>query len=423
LPIPAKWLQPRAYHAFRCIGADCEDTCCSGWLVNIDKDTYEKYQGCDEPEMGPRLRQLVNINPASACTNSYARIGLAGTTCPFLDGGLCGIQNKLGESYLSITCARYPRVLNMVDDVVQRSLDVSCPEAARLTLLDPNPMEFNEEEGPPHDGRLGELAVLTTADAASRKPYAHFREIRAFLIEILQYRAYPLWKRLVILASFCDQLEQLAEAGQSAQAPAAIQWFRQAIEGNLLDGAIHHQSPKPVLQLEIMLELILARITGEFVAPRFLACYQEFMHGIEWSADSSMEEIGQRYSAAFSREFAQFLSRHGHMLEHYLVNYVHRTLFPLRPQKDTGEPSVVHQAGTIRDQCLLMLVYYGVIQTVLIGIAAFHRTEFGPGHAIQAVQSVTKAFEHNLSFPERALKILAGKGIRNCVSMAILLRN
>jgi hypothetical protein len=39
------------------------------------------------------------------------------------------------------------------------------------------------------------------------------------------------------------------------------------------------------------------------------------------------------------------------------------------------------------------------------------------------IQSVTKAFEHNGSFPEKALKILSEKGMRNCVSMAVLLRN
>ena len=111
------------------------------------------------------------------------------------------------------------------------------------------------------------------------------------------------------------------------------------------------------------------------------------------------------------------------MLEHYLVNYVHRTLFPLGPQKGIGDLHVDHKADAIRDHCLLMLVYYGVIRTVSIGQAAFHRAEFGPTHAIRAIQSVTKAFEHNLSFPERALKILAEKGVRNCVSMAILLRD
>jgi len=423
LPIPSQRLQPRAYHAFSCIGADCEDTCCSGWRVNIDKSTYQAYQRCEDPEMGPRLRELVTIHTASTSDESYARIALAGTSCPFLTEGLCGIQQKLGETYLSTVCSKYPRVANAVDDVLQRSLDLACPEAARVMLLDPNPMEFDDEEGPPRDPRVGEFSVLTTADADSPKPYRYFREIRSFTIELLQYRAYPLWKRLVILGSFCDQLEQLAAAGQNAQVPEAVQWFRSAMHGNLLDDAIHKHSPKPAVQLSILLELIVARITAEYVSPRFLDCYREFKDGIAWSAESSMDEIGERYAAAYAEQFAPFLARHGHMLEHYLVSYVHRTLFPLGPQKKSGDLSLHHAAETMRDQCLLMLVYYGVIQTVLIGLAAFHRAEFGPGHAIRTIQSVSKVFEHNLSFPERALKILSEKGVKSCVSMAILIRN
>ena len=423
MPNPTKWLQPRAYHAFRCIGADCEDSCCSGWLVNIDKNTFDLYQRCQDPEMGPRLRELVTLNPASTGSNSYGRIGLAGASCPFLDEGWCAIQNKLGESHLSIVCARFPRVLNVVDDVLQRSLDLSCPEAARLLLLDPAPMQFDEAGGSPHDSRLGELSELATADETSRKPYRYFREIRAFAIELLQYRTYPLWKRIVILASFCDQLEQLSEGGQNAQVPAAIQWFREAIGNNSLDQAIHQHSPKPVLQLGILLELIVARITAEFVSPRFLQCYQEFKDGIAWGAESSMEEIGHRYAAAYAEHLAPFLGRHGQILEHYLVNYVHRTLFPLGAQNGAGELRVDKGAETVRDRCLLMLVYYGVIQTVMTGQAAFHRAELGPADVIRLVQSASKAFEHNLSFAGKALKILAGKGVRNCLSMAILLRN
>jgi lysine-N-methylase len=59
---PAKVLQPRHFDAFRCIGSACEDTCCVGWLVHVDKPTYEKYRNCSEPEFGPPLRNLVTIN-------------------------------------------------------------------------------------------------------------------------------------------------------------------------------------------------------------------------------------------------------------------------------------------------------------------------------------------------------------------------
>jgi lysine-N-methylase len=266
--------------------------------------------------------------------------------------------------------------------------------------------------------------VLTTADSESAKPYRYFREIRGFAIELLQHRADPLWKRLVILGSFCDRLEQLSAAGRNAQVPGAVKWFRQAIQRDLLGNAARSHVPKPATQLGILLELIVARITVDFVSPRFLACYREFVEGIEWGAQSSMEEIGTRYASAASRYYAPFLSRHGHMLEHYLVNYVHCTLFPLGPQKSNRDSNLHRPAvESMRDRCLMMLIYYAVVQTVLIGMAALHKEALGPDHAIRAIQAVAKTFEHNPKFPERALQILSEKGVRNCVSMAILIRN
>jgi len=100
-------LQTRSYHAFRCIGADCEDTCCIGWIVNIDKVTYDAYQCCEDPELGPHLHELVTISAASTSDDNHARITLSGPGCPFLSEGLCAIQKKLGEQYLSTVCARY----------------------------------------------------------------------------------------------------------------------------------------------------------------------------------------------------------------------------------------------------------------------------------------------------------------------------
>ena len=419
---PTSYLQPRAYHAFRCIGADCEDTCCSGWLINVDKTTYEAYQRCEDPDLGPRLRALIAIHPASTSDANYARIAMSGTTCPFLTDGLCGIQNKLGEASLANLCAQFPRVMTLVDGVLQRSLDLSCPEAVRVMLLDPAPMQFDTDTGAPHSRALGDLSELTTADDASPKPYRYFHEIRAFVIELLQHRAYPLWMRLVALGAFCDQLEQLQAAGQNAQTPECIGWFRQAIASKQLDAAIQAHQARPVLQLGVVLEVIVARITGDYVSPGFLACYRDFKEGIAWTSESSMEEIGARYAAASAEYYAPFLARHGHMLEHYLVNYVHRTLFPLPPQKASADTSAHPPVESIRERCLLMMTFYAVIQTVLTGMAAYRRDAFGPAYAVAVVQSVAKAFEHNPSFPARALKILEEKGIRNGVSMAVLIR-
>ena len=416
---PAKWLQPRSYHAFRCIGAQCEDTCCVGWIVNVDKDTYQRYQSCAHPELGPRLRELVTIHADPASGDNYARINLSGPGCPFLSEGLCSIQNTLGEEQLPIMCSVYPRVMNLVDDVLQRSLDLSCPEAARIVLLDPKPMEFDEEEGEPRDPRLANLSVLRTSDEQSGKPYRYFHEMRALVIWLLQYRADPLWKRLVIVASLCDQLFQTAPP----RVPGVLRAYRNGVAQGLFQQATASLHGQPARPLELILELFLARISSDFTAPPLLECYRKFMHCLNWTPELSMQELGTRYSAAQAQYLAPFLAGHPHILEHYLVNYVHRTLFPLGPQETTRGPSQHYVAQTIRDQCLVMLVHYGIVQLLLTGVAAHDKEQFAAGGAVRVIQSFSKAFEHSPSFPERALPLLARNGIQNCAQLAVLLAN
>jgi lysine-N-methylase len=136
-----------------------------------------------------------------------------------------------------------------------------------------------------------------------------------------------------------------------------------------------------------------------------------------------MEEIGQRYAAAHARDYAPFLSANEHMLEHYLVNYVYRTMFPLGPQETRRGPNEHHLEQSIREHCLLMLVQYAMIQTLLIGMAAFHKEEMSPAHAIRAIQSFAKAFDHSVSFPAQALRILGAAEMDTCVKLALTIRH
>lgn len=36
-------LKPTYLDKFKCIGIKCEDNCCQGWSIDIDKKTYKKY--------------------------------------------------------------------------------------------------------------------------------------------------------------------------------------------------------------------------------------------------------------------------------------------------------------------------------------------------------------------------------------------
>src|ERR1700722_105870 len=129
MPNMHKVRQPQCFARFRCIGADCEDTCCSGWEILVDQKTYEKYQSPSSHQIADQaLSSLVEINPARSCSGDYARFRQVEAGCPALHQGLCSIQKTLGEPYIPDLCSTYPRVLIAIGGAVEKSFHLSCPE-------------------------------------------------------------------------------------------------------------------------------------------------------------------------------------------------------------------------------------------------------------------------------------------------------
>jgi lysine-N-methylase len=415
--------EPQPFAAFRCLGADCEDTCCDGWAVTIDQPTYEKYQRCSDPAWRASLLNLITITPQPT-THDYARIQLASTTCPFLSEGLCSIHKNLGEEYLSVTCASFPRVWNAVDDVLEKSLDLGCPEAARQALCDPAPMTFLDGRVNSQDFSTARISAIDSAAGPNHgKPYQHFAAVRRFVLWLLQNRAFPVWKRLLLLGFFCDKVEELSSAGAEAQLPELVQSYQDAISGGLFEDLLTQLHARPVLRLETVLELIVARITSDFTNRRFLACYKEFMEGIRWGSDSTMEEIGARYQEAYSQYAAPFWNTHEHMLEQYLVNCACRSLFPFGPQESTYKLRDQNIERSIHNTFMLLAVHFSIIDTLLGGMAGFHQEAFGVPHVIQVVYTFTRTFEHSLTFPEHVIQMLNEKGLNNPQGVAMLVKN
>ena len=148
-----------------------------------------------------------------------------------------------------------------------------------------------------------------------------------------------------------------------------------------------------------MLELIVARISSDFNPRRFLDCYREFMSGIQWTSKSTMDEIGIRYAEAYAQYYVPFMSQHEHILEHYLVNYAYRTLFPLGMPESNQRLADDRVPSPIAAQYMLMIAHYAITQTLLIGMAGFHKSAFGVDQVIKLIQSCTKTFEHSTTYP------------------------
>jgi lysine-N-methylase len=412
---PAKLLQAHCFDDFRCIGAECEDNCCVGWNIHVDKSTYDKYQNCTDPHWATPLQTLIKINEKSSNQEDFSRIVLNGATCPFLSEGLCSIQQQLGEDYLSNMCATYPRVINRVDEVLQRSLDLSCPEAARKVLLDSTPIEFYDseyQEGAIHHREFPALDTSLLGQAP--EPYRVYRDTRRLVIALLQHRAFPMWERLFLVGCLVERLDEAASQGWDGAAP---------LHSGIWNDLPSKSSAPPTAQLETVLEMIVARIGSDPASRRFFECYSEFMHGIKWTSKSSMEEIGARYDEARAQDYASFIQRHDYMLENYLVNYAHLNLFPFGIPAGTQRLRGGSGPLPLARQYMFLIACYAITRTLLIGMSAFHKSALDSSHLVKLVQSCTKTFEHSLTFPQRVIEILTGKSMTTPSSLCTLTRD
>jgi len=424
MPALSRIVQPRHYEAFHCTGADCEDTCCDGWAITVDRVTYDKYQQCSDPELGSLSNGLVKIKSSDASDDEYATIKLTETHCPFLSEGLCSVQKKLGEDYLSDICAIYPRMMNQVGDVLERTLDLSCPEAARVVLSDPHPMELLETADQIGSFRMGTFRAPGVPNASyDGRAYPHFLDIRSLIVAILRERTYPLWKRLVIIGHLCDKLSEMAVMNNDQDVPALIQGYLYAIKNGSFDDLLSKCKVQPSAQLVTVLEMIVKRISSDFTGRRFLDCYQDFMHGLQWTPESDLKDITRRYADAYAKYYVPFFDQNQYVMERYCVAYVYKNLFPLGRLEANRKCGLHGADNSISLHCMLMMAYYAIIRTVLIGMAGLHQSAFGMDHVIKAIQSSTKAFQHSSSYPASAIQILTRNGLKNGASMAVLIQD
>jgi lysine-N-methylase len=344
---------------------------------------------------------LAEINPASTSSVNYALIKLEGTRCPVLHNGLCVIHQTLGEPWLPDLCSTYPRSFHRLGGVLEKSLQLSCPEAARLVLTNPDSMLFEER---PSDGsgvRAGSITRLMQEAADDSLAVA-----RGLVIEVIRDRSRPLWQRVVSLGFAIDVL-----AGVDLQNAVPVMEAHLAkLRAGMFDAVLNQQRADPARQLEIALELIVARLGADYTPPRFLECYRDLMKGLEWTDQSTMQQLSVRYQQALHTWFLPFSHRHEYLLENLLVNYIFSNCFPWRRKQPDQTWVIDSGRESMNREFLLLAVHYSLMRVLLIGMAAEHRNCFDVDHAVRLVQAYSKAFLHSVSFEELATDFIHKAG-------------
>jgi len=412
---PLTVLQSQSYTNFNCIHKDCEDNCCGGWGIVIDKRTFDTYRECTDAELRPIMDSNVDVIDGTPNDMAYAQIKLEHDRCPFLSESLrCRIHEKLGESALSRACSTYPRAVNLVDGVLECSLYMSCPEAVRVVLLDPDSMAL-EASVRSQALRFASPPSLDTKDRKyTNKPYEHFPAVRDLVTSILRNRNYALWERLLILGFFCDHLDRVIAANDGASVGDMVAGYAAQIEEGLFAGAFKDVPYQPIEQINFVTKWIDARAADGTLNPRFVTTCDEFKKGIDVG---SIDGGAAAYVDAATRYYEPFVDANPHIIENYLHNYMFKALFPFGPQK-----SLYFEQKSVFTEYVLLVVHYAIVRSLLIGSAAYHREAFGEAQVVTVVQSFSKAIEHNLPFLKRILGFLENRNLNSMVYMAALTR-
>ncbi len=181
---------PDYYKEFKCIADKCEDTCCAGWQIVIDKESLQKYK---KIRGNFRKRMLKSVNRFSGTFRQDKD-----KRCAFLnENNLCDLYLAQGEDGFCKTCKEYPRHTEEFEGVREITLSLSCPEVARIVMNRKEPVHFisyekdGEEEFDDFDPFL----------------YSVLDDARKEMIRLLQDRSLTVSERAVLVLGMAHDMQ------------------------------------------------------------------------------------------------------------------------------------------------------------------------------------------------------------------------
>lgn len=392
-----KIIKPKYIKEFKCVGGTCKDSCCIGWDVDIDKVTFRQYYKVQDKEMKKMFQKNVHNNENCYSEDvDYGKVKLKkGKRCPFLDEkNYCIIYSRIGEEYLSNVCTCFPRITNKIDEFYEMSLDVSCPEAARLILLKEEGIEFEQLEE-----TLGKHIISgeinTKSKQANNLSMKYFKEIRDLSIKIMQNRKYDLSERLYILGDFLEKLEEELDYNFN-NVNKFIKEYDMKLGLNYYD----KNKLNYVIQVSFFKNILDSlNVFEEVDSDSFKEYTKEVIQGFNFKDIQDMTKNSEAYIKAFE-EYDKIIKKNRYIFENYIVNFIYNNLFPFSETKK------------VFDGYIMLLVRYSFIRFYLVGIYLCNKSE-SKEEIVRLIQVFSKTTEHHKTFLADTLRELKGNEFDN----------
>lgn len=203
-----EYIIPHYFDKFRCVAAECEDTCCAGWAIVIDEKSLEKYKNVEGP-FGNRLRNSIDWENGTFC--QYEK------RCAFLDEhNLCDLHMEAGEHMLCNTCRDYPRHMEEYEGLREGSLSLSCIEAAKIILGCKEPVQFHHFEDDIEDEEYEDFDFLL---------FTKLMDARDKIIEVLQRRELDIMMRMSLCLDLAQRMQDALEKEELFQIDEMLEQF------------------------------------------------------------------------------------------------------------------------------------------------------------------------------------------------------
>lgn len=187
-----RYIIPHYFDAFRCVAAECEDTCCAGWQIIIDDESLERYKTASG-SFGQRLQESVDWQTGSFKQHDCKR-------CAFLnDDNLCDMQMIGGEQMLCDTCRDYPRHMEEYEGLREGSLSLSCIAAAKLILGSLEPVQFYTLQDDVEDEEYEDFDFLL---------FDKLMDARECMIALLQNREADIRVRMALVLKLSEDIQK-----------------------------------------------------------------------------------------------------------------------------------------------------------------------------------------------------------------------
>lgn len=212
---------PSFYKTFQCIADKCEHSCCIGWEIDIDEDSFDYYKSIPG-SFGKRLAEQTTTEDGE-----HSFILQENGWCPFLNKQkLCDIYSELGEEALCEVCTEYPRFTIEYGNVREIALSFSCEEVGRILFSDEGKMHYE-------DVRMPDAWQEEDFDE-NDEPFeedmeefcSHLEEYRSQAIAILQNREKRMDDRIKEYLIFCGKLQKVVQDPEEQPRKAEEYWQR-----------------------------------------------------------------------------------------------------------------------------------------------------------------------------------------------------